>query len=52
VETLESYSQVRTIIVESKRYSPMAKQQPKEDSVISVLLPTRGRREVLKSSIM
>ena len=30
----------------------MAKQQPKEDSVISVLLPTRGRREVLKSSIM
>ena len=29
----------------------MAKQQPKEDSVISVLLPTRGRREVLKESV-
>ena len=29
----------------------MAKQQPKEETVISVLLPTRGRREVLKDSI-
>ena len=32
----------------------MAKQQPKKevsDSVISVLLPTRGRREVLKTSV-
>ena len=33
----------------------MAKQQPKEktsESVISVLLPTRGRRDLLKSSVM
>ena len=32
----------------------MAKQQPKKqvsDSVISVLLPTRGRRELLKKSV-
>ena len=30
----------------------MAKQQPKtEQSVISVLLPTRGRREVLRKSL-
>ena len=29
----------------------MAKQQPEGDSVISVLLPTRGRREVLKESV-
>ena len=33
----------------------MAKQQPKKkvsNTVISVLLPTRGRRDVLKTSVM
>ena len=45
---------MKIIIPENKRYK-VAKQQPKKkkvsDTIISVLLPTRGRREVLKKSI-